>query len=337
MPKKFICTADWHIWLRREAPTTWQIERYFCLFDYLIEACLHHHAELIVAGDVFERCEPDLDEQELALIFFRMCREAGVEVYLVSGNHCTIGPGKDTFKHLDMGKDKTIQVNYRSTDWSAHFPDDRFSLHFMNHCNLPKEIPPAGVQFEFQEGHTNILISHFRCNYNQFVKEEIDVDHLLEPFDLAVVGDIHSRYELGKLVYTNHPINKEFQSSVDTGVLLLTIDKGTAKYERLATNLPSLIQIRIRADEEFPALNDTDFYRIEVTGTVPELKTISAPQANVKLVKVPEALQVLVQENGEQEEIANRSLDEELALYLGERGYDENKIDRMMTVWKEAA
>ena len=332
MPRRFICTADVHLWLRREAPVSWQSERYMQLFEFLIEACLHHHAELIIAGDLWEKCEPELEEQELAFIFFRMCREAGVEVYLIGGNHESIGPGKDTFQYLDMGKDKTIKVNYQPKPWVLQMPEEDCTLHFLSHCGLGTYHGPPVTGAKL-----NILISHFRCNYNQFVKEEIDVDHLLEPFDLAVVGDIHAGFSLGKLIYTNHPINKEFQSSVDTGVLLLTIDKGAAKYERIATNLPSLIQIRIRADEEFPPLNETDFYRIEVTGTVPELKNISAPQANVKLVKVPEALQVLVQENGEQEEITNRSLDEELALYLKELGYDENKIDRMMTVWKEAA
>jgi len=329
--RRFIACADAHLWLRREAPIAWQFNRYMQFFELMIELCLHHHAELIIAGDLFERCEPELEEQQLAFIFFRMLKEAGIEVYLISGNHEGLAPGRDTFQYLDMGKDKTIRVNY-GKGMVLQMPEEDCTLHFLSHCDLGtyQGPPVTGTKL-------NILISHFRCNYNQFVKEEIDVDHLLEPFDLAVVGDIHAPYGVGKLVYTNHPINKEFQTSVDTGVLLLTIDKGTAKYERLATNLPSLIQIRIRADEEFPALNETDFYRIEVTGTVPELKTIVAPQANVKLVKVPEALQVLVQENGEQEEITNRSLDEELASYLGELGYDENKIDRMMTVWKEAA
>jgi len=329
--RRFIASGDQHIVLRREAPLAWQFDRYMQLFEWLIEACLHHHADLILTGDFFERCEPELEEQQLAFIFFRMCREAGVEVYAITGNHEQVAPGRDTFQYLDMGKDKTIKVNY-GKGMVLPMPEEGCTLHFLSHCDLGTYQGPKDFGTKL-----NILISHFRCNYNQFVKEEIDVDHLLEPFDLAVVGDIHAAYSVGKLVYTNHPINKEFQSQVDTGVLLLTIDKGTAKYERLATNLPSLIQIRIRADEEFPALNETDFYRIEVTGTVPELKTISAPQANVKLVKVPEALQVLVQENGEQEEIANRSLDEELALYLKELGYDENKIDRMLTVWKEAA
>ena len=332
MARKFLCSGDWHIWLRKEAPFAWQIDRYMQLFEFLIEACLHNHAELIIAGDLWEKCEPELEEQELAFIFFRMCREAGIEVYLISGNHEQIGPGKDTFQYLDMGKDKTIKLNYQAKPWVHHLPDENCTLHFVNHCSLGTYSGPTVTGTKL-----NILISHFRCNYNQFVKEEIDVDHLLEPFDLAICSDIHAPYSVGKLVYTNHPVNKEFQTSVDTGVVLLTLDKGTAKYERIATNLPSLIQIRIRADEEFPALNETDFYRIEVTGTVPELKTISAPQSNVKLVKVPEALQVLVQDSGEQEEIINASLDEELASYLKELGYDENKIDRMMMVYKEAA
>ena len=330
--RRFIACGDAHLWLRREAPVAWQFNRYMQFFELMIELCLHHHAELIIAGDLFERCEPELEEQQLAFIFFRMLKEAGIEAYLISGNHEGLAPGRDTFQYLDMGKDKTIKVNYQPKPWTHLIQEEDCTLHFLSHCDLGTYHGPPVTGTKL-----NILISHFRCNYNQFVKEEIDVDHLLEPFDLAVCGDIHANATLGKLVYTNHPINKEFQSQVDTGVLLLTIDKGTAKYERIATNLPSLIQIRIRADEEFPALNETDFYRIEVTGTVPELKTISAPQANVKLVKVPEALQVLVQENGEQEEITNRSLDEELALYLKELGYDENKIDRMMTVYKEAA
>lgn len=331
--RKYLVTGDVHVVLRKEAPFAWQINRYMQLFELLISICKQHEADLIVAGDLWEKCEPELEEQELAFIFFRMCREAGIEVFLISGNHERISPGRDTFQHLDMGKDKTIRVNYQPRPWVHHLPEEDCTLHFLSHCNLGtyQGPPVTGTKL-------NILISHFRCNYNQFVKEEIDVDHLLQPFDLAVCSDIHDDLTLGKLVYTNVPINKEFQTKANTGVVLLTIDKGTAKYERITTDLPALIQVRLRADEEFPELNSTDFYRIEVTGTVPELKTISAPASNVKLVKVPEALEVLVREDSSEEpEVLNASLDEELASYLKELGRSEEEIDRLMSVYKEAA
>lgn len=328
--RRFICTADIHLWLRKEAPDAWQIHRYMMLFELLIKLCQDHQASLIVAGDLFEKAEPDLEEQQLALLFFRMLREAGIEVFAITGNHETLGPGRDTFQHLDMGYLKTVKAHY-GKNRKLYMPEEDCSIHFVNHCDLGTYQGPGDTTTKL-----NILVSHFRCNYTQFVKEELDVERLLLPFDLCIAGDIHAPYGLGKLIYTNNPVNKEFQGTVDTGVVLLTVDKGTCMYERIPTHLPALIQVNLRADEDLPELNDTDFYRVEVTGTVPELKQVSVVLPNVKLVKVPEAVEVLV--TGEEpEELKVVSHEEELIAYMQELGYSDEKITRMMTVYKEAA
>lgn len=331
--KRFICTADIHVWLRREVPEEWQINRYQMLFRELIFLCRKHDAGLIIAGDLFEKSDPSLEELELVLKFFHDLKSEGIYVALVSGNHETIGNGIDTFQFLDTGPGRTIDVDY-GTPWHTYYPQEDATIFFVNHCDLSQfmaeELPQE------RKANLQILVSHFRCSYNQYVREEIDVAKLLEPFDLCIAGDIHAPFNDGKLWYTNNPVNKEFQKSADCGVLLLEIDSGKYQLTRIPLQLPALIQLSSNADEALPETNDTDYYRINVTGTHTELREVEIDKPNVKVNKVPrveEALTLAVDE----EVATERSIEDELVSYLRDIGYSDDYVSEMMSALREVA
>lgn len=328
--QKFVVTADYHIGLRKDVPEAWQLNRYHQLFQQLIETCQSHKAGLIIAGDMWERAKPSLAELKLGMEFFRSLKEAGIKVYLISGNHCTLSEGLDTFQHLDMGQDKTIEVHYQPKVWRLPLPEEKSVLTFMNHCDLT-------VNPGFAKTAQNILISHFRCTVNQFIQEEIDVEELLTPFDLCIAGDIHLPYKDGKLWYTNQPINKDFERNPETGVILLTVDNGTHKVERIKTDLPKLIQIDCNAEDYPPAMPDPrHFYRVSVTGTPLELKGLQPAGSNEKVVPVPIIEEALVPRAEAEAELKDRPLEEDLVVYMGELSYSEDRTAAMMTVFREA-
>lgn len=310
------------------------MSRYEGLFDTLLSLCKSNEASLILAGDWFHKAEPDLEEIQLTMQFFRRCKDSNIEVYIIAGNHESIAPKVNTLQFLDMGKDKTINVHFNDVG-TLDILDEATSIYFLSHSHLPKS-SNATELFQFYAGHTNILISHFRCNVNQFIKEEVNVDLLSMPFDLVIAGDIHQSFETGKVIYTNQPLNSIFEKKSDTSVILLSVCAGKFAVKRIKTELPSLIQINCTCEEYAGLkLNGTDYYRVEVTGTLPELRLIQA-QPNVKVVKQPLVDVVLTaQEDEVTETHEEQKIELGLTKYLNDLNYSDSKISRLMEVWSE--
>lgn len=327
--KKFIVSGDQHIGLKQGIPKPWQINRYNQLFDSYVSMCKEHEADLILAGDWFEKVEPDPDELEMSLKFFRRLKEEGIETWLIAGNHETISKGVNTFDKLDVGKDKTIKVHF-GKDMILPLPEEQTNILFRNHSELDY---PLEVNKVYPEQW--ILISHFRPTINIHIKEEIDVAKLIQPFDLVLAGDIHMPHQEGKLWYTNSPINKIFETNPECGCLLLKVFDGKSSVERIPMNLPALVQVNTTA-EKFNdlKLNDTDYYRVEVTGTPEQLRDVVTVKENVKLLKVPTFQEVLVKLE-EVKEAQNVSLEDEYVGYMANLNYKEEDISRLMLVRRE--
>lgn len=329
----FIVAGDIHIWQRKEVPEEWQTARFLTLFRDLIELCKKHKADLIIAGDLFERSWPRPAELKLAMLFFRWLKEENIKVYVISGNHECIAPGVDTFQFLDMGSDQLISVEYSPFPTMYHFEEDNFDLHLCSHCNLSD----GPIRPDNATTATKILISHFRCTINQFIREEIDVSELLEPFDLCVAGDIHDGLSIGKLHYTNIPVNKEFVKTPNTGVVLLEVEKGKASVTRITTDLPALRLINCTA-AELPSIefNEKDYYKVVVTGTIQELRNVSLSVENARLEKEVIMDQVLADE-APTEAVEEQPLNLSLAEYLQSLKMGDGKIEKMMDVFEEVA
>lgn len=316
--------------MKKDVPKEWQLNRYNLLFNTITDLCHEHNAHLIIAGDLFEKSKPSLEEQRLAFVFFRSLKQAGIKCLLISGNHETLANGLDTFHYLDMGKDRTIDVHYAPVPWYWQLDSERTGFTFVNHCNLNDEANKGNV---FPKGYRKILISHFRCNINQFIKEEVDVEKLLQPHDLCIAGDIHQKLQYGdKLYYTGQPINKEFEVKPDNGVILLTIDVAGYQLERINLELPALRKVVCTAAEYPPKMNDKDFYKVEVTGSITELRLVTETP-NVKLDKIPLTDDTLASREVK-EELQSLPLEEDLIVYMHELEFEEGRINRMVGVFK---
>jgi hypothetical protein len=336
--KNFICTADIHIQLKKKIDIGWQEDRYVMLSAKLIELCTANDASLIIAGDLFERSEPSQEELKIAFQFLRTIREAGIETWLVSGNHETISAGVDTFTFLDVGKDLTVDLHYGKY-LRLLLPEEETQIDFLNHCDLG--VGPMMTDLQYKN---SILVTHVRCDFNQFVRAEVDILELCNSYDLTIAGDIHEEFfqELPggrSLVYTNTPLNKEFQTCNNDSVLLLQVDKNGPKMQRLPMDLPALLQITIEAGDELSALDPRHCYRIAVNGERDALRAFRKPDHPYVLVdKIPTVLEALSERDRETlEAVDDRGLDEDLIVYLGEKGMGESKISRMMSAFKQAA
>lgn len=327
-----IIVADIHVQIKKDVPISWQEHRYRMLFDNLISLCLEYNANLIITGDLFERARPQLLEILLVMEFFRRCKKRNIRVALCSGNHETIAPGIDTFQYLDMGTDKTIEVEY-DRDLEICHKQEGVVYYFLNHCDLQN--PPDFAEFVNPEM-CNILFAHFRCNINEYIREEVNVRELIAPFDICIAGDIHAPYEDGKLVYASQPLNDEFQRTPNCGVIYLEIEDKVPKIRRLKTDFPNLIQVTCKVSEYPPKLDDFNFYRVEVSGEMSDLKEIKATTDNMKLVKLPYIDDVYI-ETQQEEELQEIPLDLELIQYMNELGMPEEKIRKMIDIFKEAA
>ena len=261
--------------------------------------------------------------------FFDLLQTNKVNTYLLAGNHCTISKGVSTFHYLKESFPEYVE--FVEGDFELLLPTENYAIHFQNHCDLGNKLFPRAFC-------SNILITHFRCTVNSFIKEEIDTEKFLTPFDLVLAGDIHCDFEKDNLVYVNQPINSKFETKSDCGFVLLACARDyKPNWKRIKTYLPSLIQVNCTV-QEFPAmlnqLNSIDFYRVDVTGSLKELRGIKTGLPNVLLQKIP-ILEDSLAETVEIPKIESLPLDAQLVEYLKLLNYPEEKVEELLNVWKE--
>lgn len=323
--KKYIISGDWHIKFSRDLPAQWQLNRYQLLQEKIISLCKEHDADLILSGDVLDRSRPVLQDLNILISLFNSLNDNDITTYLISGNHEGLAEGDSTFDYLDVMK--TYGIHYDHAYEIDLVEEENIRIHMLSHCTLNTS---ETYEFTYAEGAKHILVSHFRPNVNYFIREEIDVESLLEPYNLCIASDIHENFEADKLIYTNSPLNCSFEKEPKHGCILLTIDQGEVNVERIKLNLPNMVQISCLSKEYPPETDDYNFFRIEVTGSLTELRQIENSSGNIKVVKVPLVAESYVE--GKDEENVEKPLKVELADYMLELGYEEDRIGRMFSI-----
>lgn len=332
-----IQVGDIHLRVRPEIPEEWQLQRYRLLFAEIIDLCKKHDAVLFLSGDILDRNRPSLVELQLLIECLICVVDAGIDIWLISGNHEAIGQGMCTYDYLtDVFDNINLRgrgrISYSNLS-TAVFAEERVQFYFLGHPALQ-----SGITFE--EGKkvhsAHILITHARPTVNQFIREEVDIEKLIEPFDICFASDIHEPLELhdGKLVYTNSPLNSTFEAKPDCGCLLIRANDGKVSWERIPLNLPNLVQITTTADDYREPPKDQHYYRVEVKGASSDLREITTDSPNVKLLKVPEIAETYV-ESEDAEEIRDTGLEEALIEYMQWLQFAEPKIQDMMEIYRE--
>lgn len=341
---KAIITGDWHIKIRGDVPEEWQISRYEQLFSTIIDLCKQHKANLWLAGDILDRNRPSLQEMMLLLNLLSKLEDEKIITSIICGNHENIGEGRSTYSYLSPILSKKKYIFFQepgSIFGSSDMEGEEFTVEvqMIGHTDL-KNPPPMKPE---TTDSTKVLITHVRPNVNQFIKEEIDVAKLIEPYDYIFAGDIHMPVEIEygdkQVVYTNHPLNSCFEEKPEGGVILLETSGKEVNWKRIKLELPNLRLIRTTPallDKVLPK-DSKDFYKIEVSGPAEELRTLTCSLPNVKLERIPEVADTyVVTEEEEADSKQPTVLADALIEYMQELTYSEEKIQKMMEVYYES-
>lgn len=289
-PLVMTCVGDLHFRIRNGIPRDWQVLRYHTVIQAIVKRCSSKGTPLVLLGDQLDDIQLRPDELKLFLLLLSELELAGVEVFLVSGNHETIKTGESIIDYLLVNR-LFSNIHYRDIVMLYHqLPDGtQVNIHLRNHDSLENT---AGVGIPPDD--FNLLCTHVRCDINQFITAEADLVELVTGFDACVAGDIHSDVSSPEgIVYTNNPINLEFEHEPKTGFLEITIrGKGDYSINRIATDFAKLIRIDCAASEWAEAkatveANPTHFYSVRMTGTPDELRSLDGKPDNCKIEKKP--------------------------------------------------
>jgi DNA repair exonuclease SbcCD nuclease subunit len=317
MNSKFLAVADCHFKFINGVNKKWQRARYKKFIDDIVAKCVEEGFILIIAGDTFESINPKRDELKTFLYFLHSLEKNKITTLLVSGNHETISAGSSILDYLEL--DRFSNLYYRK-----NYVANDTTYHLVNHDSIHSYKPTLNKH--------NVLISHFRCTVNKFITEEINVAEFTSPYDLCIVGDIHSPFDFDNVWYCNNPINKEFEAEPNCGYLEVNRKLSGWDVQRVPTDYPALVFKKCNA-KEYDALDvkDTEnFYKIEVAGSPQELRLVQ-PIANSILHKIPLVPASLKVEEGDSEIVGSTGGEEGLISYMKSIKYSDQLVSDMLT------
>lgn len=287
-PLVLTCVADIHFRIRNGIPRDWQIRRYHSFIQAIVRRCSINGTPLVLLGDQLDDIQLRPDELRLFLLLLSELELAKVDVFLVSGNHETMKAGESIIDYLLVNR-LFDNIKYRDVFLLYHQLEDgtQVNIHLLNHDSLDKKdaIPP---------GDFNLLCTHVRCDINKFITAETDLVELVTGFDACIAGDIHSDITSPEgIIYTNNPINLEFEPDPQTGFLEITIrGKGDYSINRVGTDFAKLIRIDCAASmwdvaRKSVLAQPRHFFSVRVTGTPDELRNLPDKPSNCRVEKKP--------------------------------------------------
>ncbi len=232
--------------------------------------------KLILAGDTFD-APPIGTSLELFHNFMLSLKEKGLEIIMISGNHCLIEGLREKKYYPNLMKKKWWD-NYGVKVFDYTEVDKTL---YCSHGNINK--------LEKLNKNYDLVFSHFRSGITGIASDEIDVSLLNHKVGLVVLGDIHSRLSYDNIVYTSSPIDTSFASSNELpdhqpSVLLLneatlewewknTLTTSYRKYKRVYPSVKKFLEdveeLEIRAKEY------NLFYKIVIQDKKHQLKQIN--------------------------------------------------------------
>ncbi|BCS54087.1 metallophosphoesterase [Geobacter sp. SVR] len=331
--QSWIVSGDIHLRIKPDLPLEWQLNRYRLLWQTYINLCLEHDAMLILSGDIFDNHKINTREMQLFLELCTLVSRAGIDIWVIDGNHDYSDPNNTTLEHFrsffDSLNSKSFNTPCGAVRYVNHttvqFRDCEFA--FVGHSRIRDcSLVPS-------KDRTTVLVSHFRPDVNEYIKEEIDVAAFTDGYDLVLASDIHTDLTIGgRIFFTNSPLNNHFEPDPTCGCLLVTCTNGSLSTTRIPLDLPNLVQVTVDAADYKEIVADYHFYRVEVTGTPEELRKISSSNTHVTLLKVPEVVETYTEVKDDTVGIIT-SLEDSLIGYMQELGYDQGKIQQMMEVY----
>lgn len=191
------------------------------LRKYCIENKISH---AVILGDTFN-CNQIINHEALLLAMnkFHDFKDAGITLFIVTGNHDMYKKGK-----ADRSLTQVFSRSFMLPPDYGSLVVGNAVLHFKNHGDSVE-----ADRFKLEEGKYNILCSHLELNNFKMgnITVEGHIDHsVLGRFDLVVNGHHHDHEARDNVVLPGNPYHKDF-SDVGKKKGFVVVDTDEKKWE----------------------------------------------------------------------------------------------------------
>ncbi len=278
---------------------------------------------VLVAGDVFDKANPDNESKEMIFEFFLRLRDLGVEVVVIAGNHDSYdfmksirGLSKLANVHI---YDRPSRENYlfQAGDLKVAclpYPSERVITSAGEESKRSyAELVSRFIAFlakQVEDARHRILLAHLFVAGSRYTKTEreatvtqhyaVPPGSLPEAFDYVALGHVH-RYQRIESAptyayYTGTPYQLDFsEAGEDKFFNLVTLEGGTPQVERVRFDLKNPLSVfDLRQGEVLTKLDELKrtggfiklVVRVEDRGSVPLLIDRVRGELGERLLKV---------------------------------------------------
>lgn len=271
--------GDAHLTLRKYKE--FEENRFKLLINELIAAKPHI---ILFAGDLLDHARPTLEELQLLYFAIAKIEAEGIKVVIIDGNHEALTENTSTYDLIMNHSKHYIKGSYL---YNVKCKNPNTGIRAIGWTNVK--------QVEHKKS-SNILVSHLRANHG-LLKEEYDIKHLSESYELVFLGDLHFRYSPYKNVhYTSSPYSTKFTESKlnDYGYVMLESNDSTWQYVDL--NLPCKVKRSCWAKDISKTLEglDNHLVKLEVKGTLEELQNLPVLGNVIYVKSIQEEVQTVI-------------------------------------------
>ncbi len=236
---------------------------------------------LIVAGDIFDKRNPDFESQALILDFLTEMNSIGLHILLIAGNH-------DSYDFMKIYKNLRKLANIHVFDRPSTnlkeaifqyeqlkvaclpYPDERVLTHFGEERQRSYAEKVANymraLAHEVEDSRYRVLVAHMMVDRAQIAGSElqssvspyyaIKAETIPDTFQYVALGHVHRNQRIEgiapKVYYSGSPYQIDFsEKGMDKFVNLVVLEDGMAKVEPIRLDLKrQLVEIRLKEGED---------------------------------------------------------------------------------------
>ncbi|QID33585.1 metallophosphoesterase family protein [Pampinifervens florentissimum] len=236
---------------------------------------------LLIAGDVFDKRNPDFESQGLIMEFLTEMNALGLHILLIAGNH-------DSYDFMKIYKNLRKLANIHVFDRpSANlkesifqyeqlkvaclpYPDERVLTHFDEERQRSYAEKVANymraLAHEVEDSRYRVLVAHMMVDRAQIAGSElqssvspyyaIKAETIPDTFQYVALGHVHRNQRIEgiapKVYYSGSPYQIDFsEKGMDKFVNLVVLEDGMAKVEPIRLDLKrQLVEIRLKEGED---------------------------------------------------------------------------------------
>lgn len=256
-------------------------EDLFYALEQIKRICKEEKVEvLLIAGDVFDKRNPDFESQEVILEFLTEINSFGLHTLLIAGNH-------DSYDFVKIYKPLRKLANIHAFDRPSKdikemvfeygdlkvacipYPDERV----ITHLHEDKERSYAekvalymkALANEVRDARYKVLMAHLMLDRAKVAGSEIEytvspafavrTDSIPEDFDYVALGHVHRNQRIEgavpKVYYAGSPYQIDFsEKGMDKFVNLLVLEDGLVKVNPIRLDLKrQLIEVSLKEED----------------------------------------------------------------------------------------